>query len=598
MTNTLMGPRSKETLLRSIDVVLQVCEPGQLRAVAYLRVSTEDQKKGYGIAYSGKRVVKRIAEKGWAFTDVYADEGVSGSLQAHERDDLSQLMQDARRTPRPFDMVVVYEARAIGRAGRAFWPWVWELEDLGVYVHVTKKNYDNSTAQGRSQMRKDQDYAEEERELIRERTQGGIQEKAEEGGWPGGRTPYGWKVANKGQKGLSKAVRDDDEHAILRRAFELMTVKGKNAQQAALTLNSEDLLTREGKPWSNKNLLNKLKSEAVQHGRVTFRKEGRAKKDREGKLAWGTSVAIPLEPAFTEDELKQLNAALALGSVVRNTEGAPEYPYSKRIVGMCGKHYTGFHRPGIRGYRCAGKQPAYAGAGICSCSQVDADALEAAAWAGICETLGDADKLKELAREYVGLAAASKVDYAQRIKELDGQIEELSDTIDTTTIVAARQAARRGLKGPDAAEAAERAVKPLEAERVELEKQRAEAASWQAETEQAEAKARDLEELAKVANARLDTLSASKRSRLISLLDIRVTFTSPVPARTQGRPAPLPSMQIEGRLEPRLLTQHMGERSRAESWPHVPSGVIRFRVRVAASLTRTDVHGHEDRRAA
>ncbi|WP_413254162.1 hypothetical protein [Streptomyces decoyicus] len=44
-------------------------------------------------------------------------------------------------------------------------------------------------------MRKDADYAEEERELIRERTQGGVQEKAEEGGCPGGVAPYGWRIA-------------------------------------------------------------------------------------------------------------------------------------------------------------------------------------------------------------------------------------------------------------------------------------------------------------------------------------------------------------------------------------------------------------------
>ncbi|MFI2292409.1 recombinase family protein [Streptomyces niveus] len=48
--------------------------------MAYLRVSTEEQKKGYGITYSGKRVVKHITTKGWALVDVFADEGFSGSL--------------------------------------------------------------------------------------------------------------------------------------------------------------------------------------------------------------------------------------------------------------------------------------------------------------------------------------------------------------------------------------------------------------------------------------------------------------------------------------------------------------------------------------
>jgi DNA invertase Pin-like site-specific DNA recombinase len=150
----------------------------QLRAVDYLRVSTEEQVKGYGIQYSGKKTVKHIASKGWDHVDTFADEGVSGSLLAHERDDLKRLMSQARQQPRPWDVVVVNEERAIGRAGRAFWPWVWELEDLGVFVAVVKGDYDNTTPEGRSRMRKAADRAEDERETIRDRTQGGIQEKA------------------------------------------------------------------------------------------------------------------------------------------------------------------------------------------------------------------------------------------------------------------------------------------------------------------------------------------------------------------------------------------------------------------------------------
>lgn len=570
-----------------------------LRAVDYLRVSTEEQAKGYGIAYTGKKTVKYIQVKAWTHIGTYADEGLSGSLEAHQRPDLKRLMEAARSTPRPFDMVVVSEGRVIGRTGRAFWRWVWELEDLGVYVAVVKKDYDNSTATGRSQMRKDADYAEEERELIRERTNGGRQEKAEEGGWPGGRTPYGWTIRDKGQKGLSKAVRDPREWAVLARMLELAVVHHRNAEDIAAALNAKGTLTREGKRWTNKNVLNKLKSEAVQQAQVTFRKESRSLKDREGNLLYGATVGIPLEPAFTDQELTSLNAALAQFSIVRKSDGTPSYPYSKRITGACGKHYTGFVRTrGGRAYRCAGKQAPYPGAPICACSQVGADALEEAAWAKVCELLGDADQLRRLAEERADLAAASKVDHAERLATLAGQIEEQSDAIDAMMAVAARQAAKRGLKGADAQEAIERALSPLNKELAELEKQHGEAASWQAETELAEQRARDLQQLARAASRRLDNLSETKRARLISLLDIQVTLTSPVPRPCRGRPAGLPSFEVAGKVEPRLVTEHLAERFREETWPHVPSGVIRFRLRVAASLTSADDRGPGDRKAA
>ncbi|GAA3838147.1 hypothetical protein GCM10022206_90330 [Streptomyces chiangmaiensis] len=42
-----------------------------LRAVDYLRVSTEEQVKGYGIAYSGKKTSRYIAQKDWEHVGTY-----------------------------------------------------------------------------------------------------------------------------------------------------------------------------------------------------------------------------------------------------------------------------------------------------------------------------------------------------------------------------------------------------------------------------------------------------------------------------------------------------------------------------------------------
>lgn len=95
----------------------------------YLRVSTEEQAKGYGIAYSGKKTGRYIGRKGWEHVGTSVGEGVSGALESYERQALRRLMEDARKVQRPFDIVVVNEGRAIGRTGRAFWKWVWELQE-------------------------------------------------------------------------------------------------------------------------------------------------------------------------------------------------------------------------------------------------------------------------------------------------------------------------------------------------------------------------------------------------------------------------------------------------------------------------------------
>jgi DNA invertase Pin-like site-specific DNA recombinase len=171
-------------------------------------VSTEEQAKGYGITYAGKKTRAYIQKKNWDHVDTFKDEGVSGSLEADRRGDLRRLMDLARQRPRPFDVVVVAESRAIGRTDRAFWRWVWELEDLGIYVADAKSDIDNTTESGKEAMREEANYAFKEYGRIRQRTQSGIQEKAEAGGFTGGRPRYGYRVENPGKKGISAIVVD------------------------------------------------------------------------------------------------------------------------------------------------------------------------------------------------------------------------------------------------------------------------------------------------------------------------------------------------------------------------------------------------------
>ncbi|MBT2406954.1 MULTISPECIES: recombinase family protein [unclassified Streptomyces] len=273
-----------KALTPAVDITSQAS--GSLRAVDYLRVSTAAQAKGYGVAYTGRKTARYIQSKGWDHAGTYIDEGVSGSLEAHERSALNQLMDHARRAPRPFDMVVVNEGRAIGRTGRA-WRWVLELEDLGVSVAVVKGDYDSSTAAGRTKLLKDADYAEAEWEHIRSRTQGGIQEKAEGGGFPGGQARFGYRIENQGKKGAQRLVRDEcdggekcsrmslctvlHEAPVLRRGRDAAVKERGNWAKVALTLNAEGLFSRSGKPWTAPNIRRRLMDEDLLNARFVFR---------------------------------------------------------------------------------------------------------------------------------------------------------------------------------------------------------------------------------------------------------------------------------------------------------------------------------------
>ncbi|GCB49936.1 hypothetical protein [Streptomyces sp. NL15-2K] len=45
-----------------------------------MRVSTEEQAKGFGISYTGKSTARYIKRKGWDHVDTFTDPGESGTL--------------------------------------------------------------------------------------------------------------------------------------------------------------------------------------------------------------------------------------------------------------------------------------------------------------------------------------------------------------------------------------------------------------------------------------------------------------------------------------------------------------------------------------
>jgi DNA invertase Pin-like site-specific DNA recombinase len=533
-----------QTLISSIDTAARAgIGVDTLRAVDYLRVSTEEQAKGFGITYTGKRTKNHITKKGWEYVRTYADEGVSGSLDHTERPDLKDLMRDAQQIPRPFDVVVVPEERAIGRRDRAFWPWVWKLEDLGIFVSIVRGDYDNTTEAGRSRMRKEADRAEDERIIIRDRTQGGVQEKAELGGHPGGVAPYGYRIENQGKRGESHLVLDTgDKHAgypTLHRAWNLLVTEGKECSEV------EDLFNAEGVPgptkdyWPRGSLRHVLTGRAIQESRRVYRDPNgpKIRIDAAGTPLFGETVIIPLDSVFTPEQLQLLNVALSRTSRGPRTSDEAIHPLSKHIYGTCGNYYTGASKTGraqVPVYRCVGKLSKSKDGTKqekCDCTQIDAKTLETRVWSEICRLLEDPERLHKMADDWVEMVKSNGVDYAARILELDEQIEEMDATIDATTQATARRAKRRGLDKQATQEAIERATRELEAEQKALEELRGEALSWQAEMDQTVNRARDLQSLADVARIQLHTMDPRQKEDIVDLLDLKITILGEVPRR-------------------------------------------------------------------
>ncbi|MFF4818103.1 recombinase family protein [Kitasatospora sp. NPDC001309] len=513
----------------AIDVALRAGSPYRLRAVDYLRVSTEEQAKGYGIQYQGRKTTTHIGRKGWDHVGTYVDEGISGSLEAEDRPDLKRLMEEAAMTPRPFDVVTVNEGRAIGRTGRAFWRWVWTLEDMGIFVAIVDGDVDNTTPEGRREMRRSADYSETEWETIRKRTQGGAQEKAEFGGWTGGPPPFGWEIEDQGKKGLSRLVVNPKEAKIIWRVIELLR-SGLKFKKIVARVNLEKLFTRSGRPWSYQNLRDRVFSEPVLYGYVTFRdvNNSRTKKNLDGTPVYGPSVRIPVPHFLSEDEMVYLRTVKS-GRARGEKAARFGYPLSGRLYGLCGSHYHGHKNDKdgkYRNYECNGRKEAYPGAPVCSDKHIDATALEKHVWEQVCASFGSVDRLTELAADWVGSAQGDKSSHIERIADLDKQIEDMNAAITAVIISSA--------KAKQSADAIAAATAALNEELAQLEELRNEAAAWLEENNLAEERANSLLSLARDSKDRLPKLDADGQTSFYGLLDIRVYLEEQPEARRGG----------------------------------------------------------------
>jgi site-specific DNA recombinase len=106
---------------------------GVAMAVAvYLRVSTDEQRERQSIATQRTEVERFCAVHGLAIGNVYADDGVTGTIPFDRRPEGRQLFQDARL--KKFDQLLVYKLDRVGRDAIIILETVAELAKCGVRV--------------------------------------------------------------------------------------------------------------------------------------------------------------------------------------------------------------------------------------------------------------------------------------------------------------------------------------------------------------------------------------------------------------------------------------------------------------------------------
>ncbi len=178
------------------------------RVALYLRVSSDEQRERQTIETQRAFLGEYCRLYGMEVAEVYADDGVSGTIPLHERPEGRRLLEDAQAGR--FETLLVYRLDRLGRSLLVIVDAHDRLQADEVALRSASEPIDTSNASGRLIFQMLASFSEYERETIGERTRAGLHRAYRNGKYMG-RIPYAYRV---GEDDRLEVV--EEEAAIVR----------------------------------------------------------------------------------------------------------------------------------------------------------------------------------------------------------------------------------------------------------------------------------------------------------------------------------------------------------------------------------------------
>lgn len=213
------------------------------KAVGYIRVSTEEQRdNGLSLGAQRESITAFAKSQGYELLDVIEDAAVSGASKPFERPGFHRIVELAQSEA--FGVLLVWKFDRLARHLAYAVSTTQTLhDDYGVTLRSVTEPIETESPMGQTIFSIFAGMAMMEREAITERTLMGRKAKAKQGGFAGGKAPYGYQRNKEG--GL---VIIPEEADVVRQIFAWHKA-GLGTKAIAARLNAEGIPTRGGRPW-------------------------------------------------------------------------------------------------------------------------------------------------------------------------------------------------------------------------------------------------------------------------------------------------------------------------------------------------------------
>ena len=226
-----------------------------LKVAAYARVSTDHEDQKTSFASQQKYYLEKIySNPKWAFVDIYADEGISGT-QVLKRDNFMRMIKDCEDGK--IDLILTKSISRFARNTLETLKYVRMLRAKGIGIIFEEENINTRDMAGELLLTVLSSVAQQESETLSSHIKLGFKMKKERGELVGFNSCYGYTYDSK----TNTMIINEDEAEIIRMIY-ANYIKGFGCTTIAQMITDMNIVSPMGKPkWHESTIRNILRNE-------------------------------------------------------------------------------------------------------------------------------------------------------------------------------------------------------------------------------------------------------------------------------------------------------------------------------------------------